>query len=223
MTDTTAFTQWILDHGVPQTVLELLIAISVLATIVSLARYIIGSKTYGIYAPMLLAIAYSYTGLRYGLSITLVVILTSLLSYSLLRKIRMHYITRIAANYTILAMVLIAFFILVDRFNLGLGNLSNIPPLAFISIAALSDFFIKQYVKKSLAGSVLTLVGTIFVAAIGWFVITRNVISQYMLNNLWIIPTLTIVNLILGQLTSLRVWEYFRFRNTNKEDDSNQK
>lgn len=223
MTDTTAFTQWILDHGVPETVLELLIAISVLATVVSFARYIIGSKTYGIYAPILLAIAYSYTGLKYGLSITFVVILTSLLSYSVLRRIRMHYITRIAANYTVLTMVLIAFFILVDRFNLGLGNLSNIPPLAFISIAALSDFFIRQYVKKSLAGSILTLVGTIFVAAMGWFVITRDVISQYMLNNLWVIPVLTLINLLLGQFSGLRIWEYFRFRNTNKEDESIQK
>jgi hypothetical protein len=223
MFDTSAFTQWILEHGVSITVLELLIAVSVLATVVSIARYFIGSKTYGIYAPILLAIAYSYTGLKYGLSITLVVILTSLLSYSILRRIRMHYITRIAANYTILVMVLIGFFLLVDRFKLGLENMMNIPPLAFISIAALSDFFIRQYVKKSLSGSLLTLVGTVFVAAIGWFVISRDMISEYMLNNLWIIPLLTLVNLLLGQFTGLRGWDYFRFRNTNREDESNQK
>ncbi len=223
MFDTSAFTQWILENGVSRTVLELLLAVSVLATIVSLARYIIGSKTYGIYAPILLSIAYSYTGLRYGLSITLVVILTSLLSYSILKRIRMHYITRIATNYTILVMVLIAFFLFIDRFKLGLGNMMNISPLAFISIAALSDFFIRQYVKKSLAGSLLTLGGTIFVAAIGWLVISRDVISEYMLNNLWIIPLLTLVNLFLGQFTGLRMWDYFRFRNTNKEDESIQK
>lgn len=223
MFDTSAFTQWILDNGISKTVLELLIAVSVLATIVSIARYIIGSKTYGIYAPILLAIAYSYTGLKYGLSITLVVVLTSLLSYSILKRIRMHYITRIATNYTILVMVLIGFFLLVNEFKLGLENMVNIPPLAFISIAALSDFFIRQYVKKSLAGSLLTLGGTIFVAAIGWLVISRDVISEYMLNNLWLIPLLTVVNLLLGQFTGLRMWDYFRFRNTNREDDSIQK
>ncbi len=221
MFDTTSLTQWVLDHGVPPTALELLMAISVLATVVSIARYVIGSKTYGIYAPILLAIAYSYTGLKYGLSVTLLVILTSLISYSILKKIRMHYLTRIATNYTILSMLLILFFVLIDRFGLGLDNMHNIPPLAFISIAALSDFFIKQYVKKSLEGSLLTLFGTITVAIVGWFVISREIISEYLILNLWILPVLTIVNILLGQFTGLRIRDYFRFRLSNKDDSSN--
>ncbi len=110
-------------------VLEILISMCVVSTI-SIARYVIGNKTYGIYAPIILAIAYSYTGLKYGLAITLVVIITSLL-LSILKKIRMHYITRIATNYTILSIFLVAFFILIDSFGLGLENMSNIPPLTF--------------------------------------------------------------------------------------------
>ncbi|PKN03073.1 hypothetical protein CVU76_03575 [Candidatus Dojkabacteria bacterium HGW-Dojkabacteria-1] len=221
MFETSGLTEWILQHGVSKMALELLIAVAVLATIVSIARYVIGSKTYGIYAPILLAIAYSYTGLKYGLAITIIVILTSLLSYNVLKRIRMHYITRIATNYTILAMVLVLFFVLIDMFGLGLENMANIPPLAFISIAALSDFFIKQYVKKSFAGSILTLTGTILVAAIGWFVITREIISEYMINNLWVLPLLTLVNLLLGQFTGLRIKDYFRFKLSNRDDSSN--
>ncbi len=221
MFETSKLTEWILSNGVSETVLELLIAVCILATVVSIARYIFDSKTYGIYAPILLAIAYSYTGLKYGLAITLVVILTSLLSFSVLNKIRMHYITRIATNYTVLSMVLILFFILIERFGLGLENMANIPPLAFISIAALSDFFIKQYLKKSLQGSLITLFGTIFVAVIGWFVITREIISEYMLNNLWILPLLTILNILLGRFTGLRLKDYLRFRITAKDDSNN--
>ncbi len=219
MFETTKLTQWIIAHGVSQTVLEILIAMCIVSTIVSITRYIIGSKTYGIYSPIILAIAYSYTGLRYGLAVTIVVILSSLLSYSILRKIRMHYITRIATNYTILAIVLIFFFIFIDTFKLGLENMSNIPPLAFISIAALSDFFIKQYIKKSLKTSLTTLLGTIFVAIMGWFVITREIFSDFVLNNLWIIPILAIANILLGMYKGLRIKDYFRFRFTAKEDD----
>ena len=213
-----AFTQWIVDHGVSQTVLELLISVCIVSTIVSIARYIVGSKTYGIYAPIILAIAYSYTGLKYGLAITFVVILTSLLSYSVLRRVRMHYITRIAANYTILSMVLVLFFVIVDTFGLGLENMSNIPPLAFICIATLSDFFIRQYIKKSIKTSIVTLLGTILVAIAGWFVITRDIISNYILNNLWIIPLLTLFNILLGTFKGLRIKDLFRFRFTTRED-----
>jgi len=219
MFETSNLTEWIIEHGVSQMVLEILISMCIVSTIVSIARYLIGNKTYGIYAPIILAIAYSYTGLKYGLAITLVVILTSLLSYSILKKIRMHYITRIATNYTILSIVLVGFFILIDIFGLGLENMSNIPPLAFICIAALSDFFIKQYVKKSFKSSIITLLETILVAIVGWFVITRSLISDYVLNNLWVIPMLVIVNILLGMYKSLRFKDLFRFRLINKEDD----
>lgn len=219
MFETSKLTEWIIEHGVSQMVLEILIAMCIVATIVSIARYIVGNKTYGIYAPIILAIAYSYTGLKYGLVITLVVILTSLLSYSILKRIRMHYIARIATNYTILSIILVLFFLLINTFGLGLENMSNIPPLAFICIAALSDFFIKQYVKKSLKSSFLTLFGTILIAIIGWFVISRELISGYVLNNLWVIPLLVIVNILLGMFRGLRIKDYFRFRLTSREEN----
>lgn len=209
--------------GVPQQVLELLLAVMIVATIVSIARYIIGSKTYGIYAPIILAIAYSYTGLKYGLSITLIVILTTLLTYTILRKIRMHYIARIAVNYCLLAIMLVIFFIVVERFGLGLENMTNISGLAVISIAALSDFFIKQYVKKSFKSSVLVLMGTVAIAALGWFIITRDAVSTYFLNNLWIVPILIIVNIVIGQFTGLRIKDLFRFKSIIQNKDNVQK
>jgi hypothetical protein len=204
-------TNWLLTNGISTQILELLIAIAILATIVSLARYVFGSKSYGIYAPIILAIAYSYTGLKYGLVITGVVIITSLLSYSILKKIRMHYITRIAINYCILTISLMIFFVIVNRFGLTLDNLQNIPALAMISIAALGDFFTKQYVKKSLKSSLMILFSTVAISTIGWYVITRNVISEYLINNLWIIPVLILVNIVVGQFKGLRIKDLLRF------------
>jgi len=221
----TPFTQWMITTGVPQQVLELLLAVMIVATIVSIARYIIGSKTYGIYAPIILAIAYSYTGLRYGLAITLIVILTTLLSYTILRRVRMHYIARIAVNYCLLAIMLVVFFIVIGQFGFGLDNMSNISGLAAISIAALSDFFIKQYVKKSFKSSVLILLSTVLIATLGWFVITRDVITVYFLNNLWIVPILIILNILIGQFAGLRIKDLFRFKSViqNKDKDNVQK
>ncbi|MDD3474662.1 MAG: 7TM domain-containing protein [Candidatus Dojkabacteria bacterium] len=214
------FTTWILSNGISDQILELLIAVTILATIVSLARYIFGSKSYGIYAPIILAIAYSYTGLKYGLAITAIVIITSLLSYSVLKKIRMHYITRIAINYCILTLVLITFLIAVNYLGLGLENMENVPALAMISIAALGEFFTKQYIKKSFKNSILILLSTILISTIGWFVITRNVISTYLFNNLWIIPILILVNLLIGQFKGLRIKDLFRFKSIVRSKDN---
>jgi hypothetical protein len=206
-----SFTQWIMENGVSKQMLELLVAITILSTIVSLARYIFGSKTYGIYAPIILAIAYSYTGLRYGLAVTGIVILTTLLSYSIIKKIRMHYITRIAINYCLLSISLVIFFLLINKYSLGLDNMAQIPPLAVISIAALSDFFIKQYVQKSLKSAIMPLGSTIIISTIGWYVVTREHVSVFMLSNLWIVPLLIFVNLLIGQFKGLRIKDFLRF------------
>jgi len=218
--DYSSFTQWILENGISKQTLELLVAITLLATIVSIARYIVGSKTYGIYAPIILAISYSYTGLKYGIAVTAIVILTTLLSYSIIKKIRMHYITRIAINYCMLSISLVIFFLIIDRYGLGLENMSQIPPLAVISIAALSDFFIKQYVQKSFISSLTILSSTILVSTIGWYVITRNHISGYIINNLWIVPVLIFINILVGQFKGLRLKDYIRFKSITKEKEN---
>jgi hypothetical protein len=217
-----AFTQLLLENGISKQILELLVAITILATIVSIARYIFGSKTYGIYAPVILAISYSYSGLRYGLVVTATVIVTTIITYSIIKKIRMHYITRIAINYCLLSITLILLFLIVHRYGLGLENMSNIPALAVISIASLSDFFIKQYVRKSLKTTSVILLSTILVATIGWYVITRQYISGFMINNLWIIPLLVLVNLLIGQFRGLRIKDYIRFKSilSDKENVS---
>jgi len=217
------FTTWIIEHGVSEKTLELFVAITIVATIVSLFRYIFGTKSYGIYAPIILAIAYSYTGLKYGLAVTLVVILISLLSHAITKKIRMHYITRIAINYCLLSIGLVSFMILINQIKFGLENMASVPPLALISIVVLSDFFIKQFVQKSSKASLATLVGTVLVATVGWFVITRVYVSSYVINNLWIVPLLIFVNLLIGQFKGLRLKDYFRFKSVLKENNDTKK
>lgn len=213
-------TQWLVNHGISLQMLEILVMIPVIATLVSISRYLIGFKTFGIYASIILGISYSFTGLRYGLAITMVVVLTSLLSHNILKKIRMHYITRIAVNYCLLVAVLIGLFLLINEFGLGLENIENINPLAIVSIAALSDFFIKIYVKKSFKSTVRTLAETLLIAVIGWFILTRDFVSAFLLNNLWVIAILIAVNLSLGQFNGLRLLDNSRFKSViNKKDD----
>ena len=209
-----------MGNGISLQMLELLAAITLLATIVSAGRYLFGSKTYGIYAPIILAISYSYTGFKYGIAITTIVILTTLLSYSIIKRIRMHYITRIAINYCLLSISLVIFFLVINKYGLGLENMSQIPPLAVISIASLSDFFIKQYVQKSFKTAFMILISTILISTIGWYVITRNYISIYMLNNLWVVPMLILVNLLIGQFKGLRIKDFLRFKSIVSEKEN---
>ena len=95
---------------------------------------------------------------------------------------------------------------------------TNIVPSS-VTTDVFIDFFIRQYIKKSIKTSVVTLLGTILVAIAGWFIITRDIISNYILNNLWIIPLLTLFNILLGTFKGLRIKDFFRFRFTTRENE----
>lgn len=215
--------QWLLTHGVSLQILEMMIFLPILATLVSVVRYILGFKTYGIYGPIILAIAFKFTGLGYGLVLTGVVVAATLLTYSILKRFRMHYITRIAINYVVLSVLVIGAIVAFDYTNIGFDNFHAINPLAIVSIAALSDFFVKMYAKKSLTLTFRTLLETAVVSIIGWFLISSREISELMIDNLWVVPLLILVNLVLGQYKGLRLKDIFRFSSAAKDVSSNNK
>jgi hypothetical protein len=206
------FTQWLISHGVSTQTLEMMVFVPILATLVSIVRYVLGLKTFGIYAPIILAIAFKFTGLAYGVVLTTIVILSTLLTYTALRRVRMHYITRIAINYVVLSICIVLGIVAFDSLSIGFNNFHAINPLAIVSIAALSDFFVKMYVKKSLAVTIRSSLETGLVAIIGWYLITSKELTSLMIKNLWIVPVLILVNLVLGQYRGLRFKDIFRFK-----------
>ena len=66
------FTQWLVERGISETILLIVTYIPLIITIVSISRYMLGIKTFGIYSSMILSLAYYFMGLRQGLIITLI-------------------------------------------------------------------------------------------------------------------------------------------------------
>lgn len=206
-------TQWIVDQGIPPETIMLLLFIPIFATIVNIARYIIGFKTFGIYAPIILSLSFYFIGIRNGVLITTVVIISSIVNYSILKKVRMHYASRIAINYVLITIVILLFAVITSQFEQGqkVFNINGLNPLAIISIAALSDFFIKQYVKKNFNTTVRSLVETIITSVIGIALLRSQLVQEFVFNNLWIPILLIIINVGIGQFTGLKITDYLRF------------
>ncbi len=209
-------TTWIIEHGVTEEILLMLLFIPIIATLINFSRYIIGFKTLGIYAPMILAFAYIFTGVRFGLLITAAVIIASLLSYSILKNIRMHYLSRTTINYIFITAFVILVIVLneVSPIKITTENhdVKTLPPLGIILITTLSDFFIKQYVKNSLLSSLRSLIETVFIGFIGWLILKSASLQDFVMNNLWLQPIIIVINLVLGKYTGMRLKEILRFK-----------
>ena len=211
-------TSWLIDYGFTREILMFILYIPVIATIVNASRYLVGMKMFGVYAPVVLAFAYVFTGLRFGLLVTVAVILATLLTYSLLRKIRMHYLSRIAINYTVISFFIIGIILLNEISPIQVTSeyyaLKQVTPLGLVLIATLSDFFIKQYVKKSLLTTMRSLIETIVIAVVGWWLLSlRNgAFGDFVMTQIWIYPVIIIFNIIIGQFVGLRLKDFSRFK-----------
>lgn len=209
-------TKSFVELGITTDILTILLFIPIIATLINFSRYIIGFKTLGIYAPMTLSFAYVFTGIRFGLLITAAVIFATLLSYQIFKKVRMHYISRITINYSIVSFFIIMIIILNENlpfsFTTNDHSVAALPPLGILLIVALSDFFIKQYVKSGLSVSIRSLGETIIVAVAGWGLLRSESLQNFVLYNIWIQPIILMFNLLLGKYTGFRLKDVLRFR-----------
>jgi hypothetical protein len=218
------FTSLLSNYQITADILLYLLYIPIIATIVNAARYLVGMKMYGLYAPTLLAFAYIFTGIRFGLLITIAVILSTLLTYFVLRKIRMHYLSRIAINYTVISFSILGIIVLNELSPISMTSanhaLTVATPLGIVIIATLSDFFIKQYVKKSFISTIRALAETVAVAVVGWWLLSLgwddnfqiSAFGTFLLTGVWIYPVLIIVNILIGQYSGLRFKDISRFK-----------
>jgi len=206
-------------NGISTDILTLLIFIPIVATLVNFFRYILGIKTLGIYPALILGFAYYLSGARYGIIITIVVILVTLINYTILKKIRMHYISRVTINYFMLAIILTFLYFLLYNIPMTQINIdfSQVNPIAIVLIATLSDFVLKTYDKKDLFGTIIAFGETMVIASLGWMIIRYEAISTYIINNLWILLVLLLINFLIGKYINLRLMDLFRFKQLLKE------
>ena len=77
-----------------------------------------------------------------------------------------------------------------------------------------------KYVKKSFKNTLRVLIETLLVATFGWFIITRETASTFLLNNLWLIALLVAINLSIGQFKGLRLLDNSRFKSIISKKDA---
>ena len=104
-------TQYMVNQGVPQETVILILMLPIVATIIAFGRQVIGIRGFGIYTPLIITFAFLATGLKYGLAIFIVILLVGTLMRFLVRYIRLLYLPRMAIVLTAVALAILAIFL----------------------------------------------------------------------------------------------------------------
>lgn len=201
---------YLINKGVNQNTIFLILILPVVATIISFARQIVGVKAFGIYVPSIMALTLLETDLKWGLFIFLVLLIAGTLARLIARRLRLLYMPRMAIVLTIVALAIFATFVIGGYFNkTGLLAISIFPIIVMI---ILTEKFIEAQIEKGNKAAIKLTIETLILAIISFYIVSWESFKTIILAYPELILLTLALNLLFGRFTGLRIFEYFRFR-----------
>lgn len=199
-----------------------IVLVPVVATIISILRYVIGLRTLTPYAPLLLTFVFfklSYIsptqqnfilGLAIGLVLFLAVCTFSVIFYLLTKSIRLHYVSKLSLIITGLSMIFV--FIIIIFAYLDITNIIYAGPLTIVIAILLGESIMAMIAKKNVRFTVIVAIETLIASGICYIIISINVVSDLFYT--WPLSILLVIllNIVVGRFLGLRLTEYIRFR-----------
>lgn len=200
---------YLVNKGISARDIVLILMLPVIATIIVLFRQILGIKTLGIYIPSILTLAFLAIGLKYGLAIFLVVLVTATLVRWILKRARLLYLPRMAIVLTVVALAILFTFILGARFGkAGFISVSIFPMLIMILLV---ERFVAVQIERGGRQAFILSLETVIVSCICYFIVDLETLKTFILGYPELILFTLPINILLGRWMGLRLTEYFRF------------
>jgi len=209
--------QLIINYGIPQETLVLLLMLPIIATVIAFARQIIGIKGFGIYTPLIISITFVLTGIKYGLIIFTTVLLVGTLTRLAINKLKLRllYLPRIAIIIIAVAVSIIPLFLISARYyKKGLTQTSVFAVLIMITLI---EKFLASQIKRGGKEAAALILETLLLSTFCYYLASWTLLQNTALRYpFWIITISLASNLFLGRWTGLRLYEYFRFKEVIK-------
>ncbi|MBI5037423.1 MAG: hypothetical protein HZC01_01820 [Candidatus Kerfeldbacteria bacterium] len=201
--------------GIPTNTIYLILAVPFIAFIITFARQVIGITAFGLYTPLVIALALLILGLWVGLGTVLVVVAISYLLRLALSRFRLLYIPKTSLILSAIGLSFLAVIWIVSLYELSLAATLAIFPMLVMS--TISEKFLSAQSEEGLGSALSGVVTTIVVSTVAYYVVVWDTFTNLIMSwpELILVPLLGTI--ILGKFTGLRWTEYVRFRSLLKE------
>lgn len=214
--------EYMINQGVLQETIILLLMLPITALIIAFARQIVGIKGFGIYTPLIIAYAFITLGLGYGLIFFAIIMTVGTLMRLLVRKSRLLYLPRMALVITSVAVAILLLILIGSYFQFN--NLIAISIFAVIVMITLVEKFIAAQIERGDREAIILTLETLILSIICYWVALWPWLQSFVFSY----PLLTIlstilINILLGKWTGLRLTELYRFRQVIKNIEISEK
>lgn len=201
---------FLVHEGVPLHNIYMILIIPIIATLIALIRQLIGIKTFGIYTPTLIALAFLSIGIWYGLMLFMIIMVVGTITRLIGKRLRFLYVPRMAILLIIVSLSIIATYI--GGIYLGATGLVNVSILPILLLIILAENFIAAQMEKGTKNAIKLTLFTLIVSIVAYYFVSWSWFREVLLGYPELILLAILVNVAIGRWTGLRVLEYYRFR-----------
>lgn len=201
---------FMISKGIPSNTIVLLLMLPVIATIIVILKQVVGITTFGLYTPSIITLSFLALGLKFGLLILIIIIITGSILRQVLDRFRLLHIPRIAIVLTISTLIIL--LMLAFGTYLGISQIATIAVFPMLIMTTLAEKFVSALGGKGFYAALLLMLETTVVSLICYWVVEWQYLQTLILGHPEIILLLILVNYGLGRWTGLRLVEYVRFR-----------
>jgi transglutaminase-like putative cysteine protease len=194
---------------VPLSALTLILVLPLIATIVVVARIVVGLETFGMFGPVIVALAFLTTGLWWGTLIFVVIVGLGVLLRSALQRLRLQAVARLAILIALVSAVMGGLTGIGAA--LGVGPLLNISIFPMIIMSNVIESFAASQVEFGTAQAVRMTVSTLFLSMVCYLAVDRTGVQALVLAYPEILLATVVLDVLLGKWRGLRLLEYVRF------------
>ncbi|MDP2684486.1 MAG: 7TM domain-containing protein [bacterium] len=196
--------------GIPTNTVYMLLVFPFIAFVIIFIRQVIGISIYGVFTPLVIALALYILGIGMGLSILLVIVAISYILRKILNKFKLLYIPKTGLVLSFIGLSFLGLIWFLSYYRVSLAISIAIFPMLVMS--TLSEKFLSAQSEAGLKEALWGALSSVIVSVVAYYLIVWNGFNNLIMSwpELIILPIIGII--ILGRFTGLRLTEYIRFR-----------
>jgi hypothetical protein len=193
-----------------QKTFRILILVPIGALMICLLRNIVGLPTFGIFLPVLLALAFRNTGLAYGLGIFWGVVLIGYVVRRWIDRLRLLLVPRLSVILTLVIVCITIFALIGSKF--GLREFMAVGLLPFVILTMTIERFFVIIEEAGPREGLWTAAGSAGVAIITYEILEVEPLQLTFFVYPELLLAVAAVQVLLGRYTGYRLLELLRFR-----------
>jgi len=219
--------QYIIQMGISENILTLILSIPIILVIISLLRRVIGFKTFGLYVPLILIILISIIGLKAWIYLFIIILFSMIIARFFLKKIKfLSVVDSMVLNSLVFYCVLFA-ALLISLVLLKFKMLTEFNILTLLAIFFIGEYterLLKIWESKKFKDFLESLFETLLLIIGSYFLISLSFVKNILLNHpIEVVIISIILILLLVRWRAIKIKELREFKEIIKHVESSPK